>query len=149
MANQDVAQQEIPTGLRRTVHVSSEWLKYIAEEMGPGDKQLAYHALRGVLFAMRDRLPVEEAMDLAAQLPTLIRGVYFDGYRPANKPETYRSQEEFLNRVNEELDAVGGFDPEAATRVVFSLLNKKVEAGEIEDVQHMLPSSIRSLWPDE
>lgn len=147
MANQDVAQQEIPSGLRRTVHVSSEWLKRISEEMRPGDKQLAYHALRGVLFALRDRLPVEEAMDLAAQLPTLLRGVYFEGYKPSNKPERYRDRDEFLDRVSKELDAAGGFDPEGATRAVLALLNEKVEQGEIEDVQHMLPSSIRSLWP--
>lgn len=149
MADQQVAQQEIPSGLRRTVHVSSEWLKRIGEEMGPGDKQLAYHALRGVLFALRDRLPVEEAMDLAAQLPTLLRGVYFEGYKPSNKPERYRDRDEFLSRVNAELDAVGGFDPEAATRAVLALLSDKVEQGEIEDVQHVLPSSIRSLWPGE
>lgn len=147
MVTQDVAQQEIPSGLRRTVHVSSEWLKRIGEEMGPGDKQLAYHAFRGVLFAIRDRLPVEEAVDLAAQLPTLLRGVFYEGYKPANKPETYRDRDEFLERVTEELETVGGFDPEAATRAVLTLLNEKVEAGEIEDVQHMLPSSIRSLWP--
>lgn len=149
MANQNVAQQDIPAGLRRTVHVSSEWLKRIAEEMGPGDKQMAYHALRGVLFAIRDRLSVEEAVDLSAQLPTLIRGVFFEGYTPANTPEAYRSRDEFLDRVNQELNAVGGFDPEAATRAVLSLLSDRVEEGEIEEVQQMLPSSIRSLWPDQ
>lgn len=149
MANQDVVQQDIPTGLRRTVHTTSEWLKRIAEDMGHGDKQVAYHGLRGVLFALRDRLPVEEAVDLSAQLPTLIRGVFFEGYRPANKPETYRDREEFLDRVNEELGTVNGTDPETATRAVLSLLSEKVAEGEIEDIQHLLPSSIRSLWPGE
>lgn len=149
MADQDVMQQDIPSGLRRTVHATSEWLKRIAEEMGHGDKQVAYHGLRGVLFALRDRLPVEEAVDLSAQLPTLIRGVFFEGYRPSSTPETYRNREEFLSRVNEELQMVNRTDPETATRAVLSVLSKKVSEGEIEDVQHLLPSSIRGLWPAE
>lgn len=149
MNKQDVTQQDIPKGLRRTVHQTSAWLKRIAEELGHGDKQRAYHALRGVLFAMRDRLPLEEVMDLSAQLPTLIRGVLFEGYKPANKPETYRSRDEFLQRVSDELEVVGGEDPETATRAVLALLSAKVTEGEIEDVQHLLPSSIRSLWPKE
>lgn len=148
MAKQDITQQDIPHGLRRTVHVTSTWLKRIAEELGHGDKQRAYHALRGVLFAMRDRLPVEEVLDLSAQLPTLIRGVLFEGYKTAGKPETYRSRDEFLRRVNEELGVVGGADPESATRAVFTVLSEKVTEGEVEDVRHMLPSSVRALWPD-
>lgn len=148
MANADVTQQDIPPGLRRTVHETSTWLKRIAEELGHGDKQKAYHALRGVLFAMRDRLPVDEAMNLSAQLPTLIRGVFFEGYKAAGKPETYRDREEFLQRVGKELEIVDGSAPEEATRAVLTFLNDRVTEGEIEDVQHMLPSSIRSLWPE-
>ena len=149
MTDQDVTQQDLPTGLRRTVHTSSTWLKRIAAEMGHGNKQKAYHALRGVLFATRDRLPVDEALDLSAQLPTLIRGVFFEGYRAAGKPETYRDRDTFLQRVNEELAESGGGNPAEATRAVFAFLNKKISAGEIEDVRHLLPSSIRDLWPDE
>lgn len=148
MPNQDLTQQDLPQGLRRTVHTTSAWLKRIAEELGHGDKQRAYHALRGVLFAIRDRLPIDEALDLSAQLPTLVRGVFFEGYKATGKPETYRSRDEFLQRVNEELAVVGGANPEAATRAVLTLLNEKVTAGEVEDVRHMLPSSIRGLWPE-
>lgn len=117
--------------------------------MGHTDKQVAYHALRGVLFAMRDRLPVGEVMDVSAQLPVLIRGVLFEGYRAANKPESYRSRDEFLRRVGNELEVVDESDVEGATRAVFSMLSQKVSKGEIEDIQHLLPPSIRKLWPDE
>lgn len=141
-------QQDIPHGLRRTVHQTSTWLKRIGEELSHGDKQRAYHALRGVLSALRDRLSGEEAFDLSAQLPTLVRGEFFEGYHPAGKLETYRSRDEFLRRVNEELEAVGGANPEMVTRAVLTVLNGKVTEGEVEDVRHMLPSSIRDLWPE-
>lgn len=139
--------KEVP-GLNRTIHATNNWLSEIADELGPQDAQLAYHALRGVLFATRDRLPVEEAMDLAAQLPALIRGVYFEGYKTSGKPLTYRDRATFLERVNEELQTSNGADPEAAARAVFTVLNNHISPGEIEDVRRTLPEKIRSLWPE-
>lgn len=139
--------KEVP-GLNRTIHATNNWLSEIADEMEHPDAQLAYHALRGVLFATRDRLTVEEAMDLAAQLPALVRGVYFEGYKPSDKPLTYRDRDTFLERVNEELQVTNGENPEAATRAVFAVLNRHISPGEIEDVRRMLPEKIRTLWPE-
>lgn len=138
--------EKVP-GLNRTVHITNEWLKEIADEMNHPDEQVAYHALRGTLFAMRDRIPVEEAMDLAAQLPALIRGIYFEGYKTTNKPETFRTKEEFLERVNAELQATEGDNPERAARAVFAVLSRRISLGEIEDVRSSLPEQIRNLWP--
>lgn len=134
-------------GLNRTIHATNNWFSEIADEIGHPDVQVAYHALRGVLFATRDRLTVEEAMDLSAQLPALIRGVYFEGYKPSNKPLTYRDRDTFLQRVNEELQVANGANPEAATRAVFTVLSRHVSAGEVEDVRRMLPEDVRRLWP--
>lgn len=139
--------KDVP-GLNRTIHATNNWLSEIADEMSIPDAQVAYHALRGVLFATRDRLTVEEAMDLAAQLPALVRGVYFEGYQPSDKPLTYRDRDTFLERVNEELQVTNGQNPEAATRAVFAVLNKHISPGEIEDVRRMLPEKIRTLWPE-
>ncbi|HMN28831.1 MAG TPA: DUF2267 domain-containing protein, partial [Caldilineaceae bacterium] len=77
------------------------WLNDIAEQMGNPNRQLAYHALRGVLFALRDRLTVEEVFDLSAQLPLLIRGLFFEGYQVNGKPQKYHA-DEFLARVEHE-----------------------------------------------
>lgn len=138
--------KEVP-GLNRTIHETNTWLSEVGDAIGSENAQVAYHALRGTLFALRDRLPVEEAVDLAAQLPALIRGVYFEGYIPADAPRTYRDRDTFLEPVKAELEATGGFDPEAAARGVFTVLNSHVSPGEINDARQMMPEAIRDLWP--
>lgn len=130
----------------KTLQTTHIWLKEIMEDLGP-DRQVAYHALRAVLHALRDRLTIEEAAHLGAQLPMLVRGIYYDSWRPAHKPSKERSQEEFLARVAEELQGIRPVDPEDAVQSVFRVIDRHVDQGEVEDVKHMLPQDVRSLWP--
>lgn len=138
--------QSIPM-FDQTVQETHRWLHEISEEMGDPRPKIAYHALRGVLFGLRDRLPVAEVHDLAAQLPTLIRGIFFEGYHPSGKPEKLH-REAFLKRVSEELQQAGGANPEHAARAVFSVLGRHVSEGEIREVREGLPKDLRSLWPE-
>jgi uncharacterized protein (DUF2267 family) len=88
---------------------------------------------------------LEETADLAAQLPMLVRGLYYEGWDPTGKPVGERSLEGFLAGVAVELPADA--DPEPAARAVFALLARRVSEGEIEDVKRVLPETIRRLWP--
>jgi len=94
-------------GLDRSIRETNAWLKEIAEVMGDARNIAAYHALRGVLFALRDRLPVEEVFDLSAQLPLLVRGVFLEAYRPGGKPEKF-GPDGLQQRVRTELDTIRG-----------------------------------------
>ena len=130
----------------KTLQLTNAWLKDIGEEIG-ADRRHSYQALRAVLVALRDRLTVEEAVQLAAQLPMLIRGIYFEGYRAAGKPERFRSGEEFLHRIDEHLDGASPPDSLDAARAVFLVLERRVGGGELEDVKRSLPGEIRALFP--
>jgi uncharacterized protein (DUF2267 family) len=133
-------------GFDHTVQETYVWLNEIGEAMNNPHRQMAYHALRGVLFALRDRLTVEEAFNLAAQLPMLLRGLFFEAYKPTSKPEKYHS-DEFLARVNRELALAGTANPENATRAVFTVLERHVSGGEINDIVDGLPRDLRRFWP--
>lgn len=137
------------TGLEnfdRTLQKTHLWLKDVGETIGP-DRQRQYHALRSVMFALRDRLTIEEAFHLSSHLPTLVRGIYWESYRPAGKPEKYRSREEFLDKVSQHLKQVPPINPEDASRAVFAAIARHVSAGEVEEVKQMVPEGVRTLFP--
>ncbi len=132
-----------------TLHKTNLWLDEIAEQLGRGeDRQVAYDALRATLHALRDRLPVKEAADLAAQLPMLVRGIYYEGWSPTGKPVKDRKREEFLAHVVRELRGHPELDPEAVVKSVLRVVENHVAGGELQDVKANLPSDIRQLWPN-
>jgi uncharacterized protein (DUF2267 family) len=100
-----------------------------------------------VLHVLRDRLTPEQAVHLGAQLPLLIRGIYYDGWRPAKTPADERQPVEFLALVAGQLPP--NFEREAfrATQAVFGLLEKELDGGETMKIIATLPSPLRRLWP--
>jgi uncharacterized protein (DUF2267 family) len=134
--------------IERTVHTTNTWLEDLREELSLGDREQAYHALRAVLHALRDRLTVAEVVDLGAQLPMLVRGLYYEGWTPNDKPLRERKKEEFLGHIAMALRESPGTYPEGVAWGVFRVLDRRVSAGEIKDIKHVLPAEIRSLWPE-
>jgi len=130
-----------------TLHKTNSWLTDLMQALGWPDRHKAYLALRATLHALRDRLTVEEVAQLGAQLPLLIRGVYYEGWDPTGKPLRVRHREEFLARIEQEFRGADPIDPEGVARAVFLVLATRVSEGEIEDVQQVLPAELRDLWP--
>ena len=128
------------------LHVMNSWLKEICQEMGGEDRPGAYRALRAVLHALRDRLSIDQCAALSAQLPMLIRGVFFEGWQPNHTPTQEHTKAAFLNHVVKASQDSLDFDVENSTRAVLSVLSNNVSEGEIESVKRSLPESIRELW---
>jgi uncharacterized protein (DUF2267 family) len=128
-----------------TIEITHTWLNDLQERLAWRDRQRIYRALRAVLHALRDRLSVDDASHLAAQLPMLVRGFYYEGYHPAGKPLADRKKAEFLAHVKAEF-ADEGFETETVVRAVFNVLTKHITPGEVEKVKQSLPDEIRSLW---
>jgi uncharacterized protein (DUF2267 family) len=128
----------------RTVHVTNAWLADAADELG-ADRREAYRGVRAVLHTLRDRLPVSESAQLAAQLPMLLRGVFYEGWRPAATPERYHDVATFLDRVTANGSLAGHTEASLATAATMAMLRAHVSAGELADVLADLPGPIRGL----
>jgi uncharacterized protein (DUF2267 family) len=135
-----------------TVQQTNEWLREIATELGTENRRHAYLALRGSLHAIRDVLTVDESAHLSAQLPMLVRGIYFEGWDPSHGAVHDRSRESFLGHVDDALwramwnesEPIGA---EAALRATLRVLDRHISEGELEQIRRMMPRHVRELWP--
>jgi uncharacterized protein (DUF2267 family) len=117
----------------------------ICNDLGP-DKQLAWKVLSTVLHKLRDRLTLNLAAHLGAQLPLLVRGVYYDQFEPGKMPSEFRSRDEFVAEVTQWLSDSRPVDPEEAIRSVFRVLSRHISEGQINKVRDALPKSLRQMW---
>lgn len=125
---------------------AQQWVNELAEDLGWNERR-AYHLLRSVLTTLRDWLSPEEVADLSSQLPTLIRGIYFEGWNPAESPATERRKEDFIIRVERAFVDDTNTDFETAIRAVFSLIDRHISPGESAQVRASMKKSLRRLWP--
>ncbi|MDG5816301.1 DUF2267 domain-containing protein [Chitinispirillales bacterium ANBcel5] len=122
------------------------WLKEIMQEMGVDSRRRAYGALRAVLHSLRDRLTLDEAADLGAQLPMLVRGIYYDEWDPSRNPVKIRHIDDFLNYIQQNYHSDGEISTDKIARSVFNVLKRRVTEGEIKDVKGMMPEELLELW---
>jgi uncharacterized protein (DUF2267 family) len=131
-----------------TVDKTNHVLKEIEHAYGwPKERRnQSYDGLRAVLHALRDRLTVEEAAELAAQLPMLIRGIYYDGWRPSHVPVKMK-REEFFERIRQQFpfEVPGGMERLAQT--VLESLRLHITDGEWEDIKASMPKDLVAALP--
>ena len=127
-----------------TIQKTYEWLRELNVEMGMDNRRRAYEILRAYFHALRDRLTIDECAQLAAQLPMLLRGVYYEGWDPSHKPEKLDA-DQFLDRVTREANLIGRDEAEGAVRAATVVMEHHVSSGEIDQVLASLPRSIQAL----
>jgi uncharacterized protein (DUF2267 family) len=130
--------------LDRTVERANVWINEVAAEL-ESDRCEAYRVLCAFLHTLRDRLPADQNVRLAAQLPLLLRGIYFESWQPNRTPLHYRDPIEFVERVRREARLVSDTEAWFAVQAVAVVLRRHVSAGEIDDVVRTLPGSLKGL----
>lgn len=137
------------SALNHTVGETREWLEQLVASGPFENEQQAYSHLRAVLHSLRDRLTVEEATHLAAQLPMLVRGFYYEGWRPALAPNSERDPHQFFDSIRESLKGAEPPSDEelaASVRAVFTLLTDRLAEGQIRHVRGQMPAEMQTLW---
>ena len=124
---------------------AQQWVNELAEDLNWNERR-AYHLLRSVLHALRDWLSPEEMTDLSAQLPVLIRGIYFEGWKPLETPVWERKKEDFIERIQASFSDDLLNDPDRAVAAAFRLLDRHISHGEIVQVRNSMKKTLRDLW---
>lgn len=144
-------QQIVSTARLEPIEVPAEdveaWLSDIRKELGGACRHRALGALRGVLHAIRDLLTVEEAARLGVELPTLVRGIYFERWAPRRMRVRDRRLPTFLGRIRPALgDFADVWELYAMASAVLGVLVSHISPGEAERLHRMLPKGICEIW---
>jgi uncharacterized protein (DUF2267 family) len=129
--------------LDRSIDKVNTWLADIAAGFRTSDRRLAYRVLRAWLHCLRDRLSVEVAAHFAAQLPELLRGVFFDGWNPSQVPQKY-DRAAYVTRFAREA-TVRDSDVGKAARIVTAVARHHMSAGVVAEAFRLLPADLREL----
>jgi uncharacterized protein (DUF2267 family) len=131
-----------------TLHETNHWLKLMMVELGSTSRRTAFGALRAALHAIRDRIGVDNAAHLGAQLPMLLRGAYYEGWHPAGTPTNERHVADFIEHVAMGLPRDSRTDPGDAARACIAVMSRCLDGGEMLKLRRVLPREMGKLWPD-
>jgi uncharacterized protein (DUF2267 family) len=130
-----------------TIQETNHWLKLMMEKLGTNNRRQAFNALRAGLHVLRDRVGPANAVHLGAQLPMLLRGAYYEGWRISETPTRERHIEDYLDHIDASLPRNAGVDSDEVARATFSVMSQCLDHGEIAKVLRALPPELRVLWP--
>lgn len=128
----------------RTVAKTYEWLHEVQARAGTDDPHRAYNILRAVLHALRDRVGPDIAAHVAAQLPLLVRGIFYEGWDPTKAPVRL-SLSDFVARVEREAGLKGTSAAEDAVRAVMSVCWEELGQGTMDHLISVLPADYAVL----
>lgn len=135
------------TGLHSIDHaiqIANLWLTDVAKATETEDDHArAHRLLRAWLHTLRDRLPVDVVAHLGAQLPTLLRGEFYEGWDPHAATPAY-GHTEFLERFRHEAHLEGA-DAENTVQAISQALYFHFSAGQLDRVLDALPHDLRTM----
>lgn len=131
--------------IERSVHKTNEWLSQLAQELGTESREETWRVLRAYLQMLRDEVTVDEAAQLAAQLPEVLRGAFYEGFVPSRQPARLRHRHEFLDRLADRAQLPGRDAAAHAAEAATVVLERHVSEGEVQDVFAQLPGEVREV----
>lgn len=131
----------------QTLHETNHWLRQIMERMRLGDRHLAYHILRNALQIIRDCLTTEEAAHLSAQLPMLVRGIFYERWRPNRVDHTRFTRGHVFERLAVGLGAYASqISAEDAMSAVLDTVIENIDSEAAQKFVGMFPPILQNLW---
>jgi uncharacterized protein (DUF2267 family) len=131
------------SALNHALDTAHTWINDVAKQLDTHDREFAYRVLRAWLHTLRDRLTVEASAHFAAQLPDLIRGVFYAGWNPSAVPQKYDAHAfavRFLREANISLH-----DVDKVAAAITAAAFHQLPPAHMDKVLDQLPPDIRTL----
>lgn len=119
------------------------WVCDVARGFDTEDREFADRVLRAWLHTLRDRLIVEASAHFAAQLPDLIRGIFYAGWNPSSVPAKY-DVEEYVLRFAHDAN-IAPDDVSKAAAVTSAAALQHLPAAQMDKALDQLPPALRAV----
>jgi uncharacterized protein (DUF2267 family) len=136
-----------PPELVGALNVTRAWIADLKRRLGWHESSTTFYVMLGCLHGLRDALPKQEAVHLGLALPVLLRGLYFDGWRPSGRSSGAKRRAAFLERIHDRVQRDPAVDPDHAARAVLAMLSKRLAAAELENAKAATPHDLKGFWP--
>lgn len=130
-------------------HFLKEYSKALNLENRP---EQAGRIFASIMYAMRDIIPPEESIQLVAQLPMFLKGVYVNGWSMKREKPKVKRMADLVELVKKydypAADSDFAYNDELVERYIdttFIFLRKYISAGELNDIRAGLPKELKSI----
>lgn len=130
----------------KTIQETHVCLKNLMDRLEIDDRQLAFSILRATLHAVRDRVGPESVTPLGAQLPLLLRGVYYEGWKISRPATAERHVADFVDHIMRQLPAGRISNQEDAVAGALAVIRTMIDPGEALKIIRMFPAELRDFW---
>jgi uncharacterized protein (DUF2267 family) len=133
--------------IQKAIDSSHEWVKVLMQDYTFHNENKAFVILRATLKALRDRLPIENAVHLGSVLPVLIRGFYYDAWSPKGNSPYEKVEYDFIELVAYHLNGHDDIKLDEAVPITLKLIFDMMDKDSAQALRLHLPLSIKSLFP--
>jgi len=131
----------------------NEFVNKVAVRLGDSEnRDRAARVIRSVLHALRNRLTVEESLQMLSQLPMAIKSVYVESWKLRSHTPRIKTIDDLCEEVMKEDGAAAWRDfssmeeAREAIEAVMKTLADYVTAGELHDVIDLMPKEIKQYF---
>lgn len=134
------------------------YINNLAEELGhPEEQNRVLIIWRSVMHTVRDRIHMEEALQIVASLPIIFKGIFVDGWKYSDKPRLEYSRIEEMKEEVKRLQAENGEEDFpwflSTEKIILITLNSFcsfLDREQLEQIADQLPLEIKEyLCPKE
>jgi uncharacterized protein (DUF2267 family) len=132
-------------------HKGIKFYRRIARELQTQDLGYADRLVTTLLNVLRERVSLEESLEIISFLPMHVKGVYVHGWKLNNSPKRLSNEEEFLNAIRIKYPHTAGYQPgndetlRHDLRAVFRIIRQEAGNGGVADLRQKLPAAVHGL----
>jgi len=129
---------------------AQEWIDDLTHRLCIANQECVFSLLSSILQEFRNGLPIEKVTIFGKQLPTILRGFYYDNWYPIEVPLKKINPDGLRETIKSKLFSSHheNVDTEFVVKSVLLLLHQRIPNEIVELINTALPAHLTTVCPD-